>query len=589
MKIALEGCAHGELDKIYDALQYLQEENGFKIDLLICCGDFQAVRNTEDLQCMAVPEKYQKINTFYKYYSGEKIAPMLTLFIGGNHEASNYLGELSYGGWVCPNIYYLGYAGVVTIGGVRIAGLSGIYKGPDYLKGHHEHPPYDRSTRRSAYHIRNLDVFRLKQVSQPVEVFLSHDWPRGVYNYGDMGALLQKKPFFKDEVETNQLGSRPSQELLEKLQPAYWFSAHLHVKFAALVPHEQLENGGQKKMTKFLALDKCLPRREFLQILDIGPDVVATFPELHYDPEWLCILKSTNHLLNISRGIQYMPGPGCSERWDFRASEQELDEIRQMFNNDFKVPLNFQRTVTPHDPNVVGSRSPPSAQINPQTTEFCAKLGITDPYQKILGGIDAAKISVCQFSFINDSEANVTCSSPNVSLNISSNPNGVSLDSEGRSDLEDVEDEPSSGDRIDSSTQGTQSDVSYSQSTNPDEISLDDSDDGYDESVDLSSPCPLTSTPAAKNVEGISSRLAGGTGRSSISGTLPEGHAPENLDPSPQVCSSTETAENTAAVHQSDEGSDQNISAARAQRPIKKLKRRNQAIYAAQDDNSDDS
>ena len=29
--------------------------------------------------------------SFYKYYSGEAIAPLLTVFIGGNHEASNYL------------------------------------------------------------------------------------------------------------------------------------------------------------------------------------------------------------------------------------------------------------------------------------------------------------------------------------------------------------------------------------------------------------------------------------------------------------------------------------------------------------------
>ena len=35
----------------------------------------------------------------------------MTIFVGGNHEASNYLQELPYGGWVAPNIYYLGYAG----------------------------------------------------------------------------------------------------------------------------------------------------------------------------------------------------------------------------------------------------------------------------------------------------------------------------------------------------------------------------------------------------------------------------------------------------------------------------------------------
>lgn len=46
-----------------------------------------------------------------RYYSGEKKAPVLTVFIGGNHEASNHLQELPYGGWVAPNIYYLGTCG----------------------------------------------------------------------------------------------------------------------------------------------------------------------------------------------------------------------------------------------------------------------------------------------------------------------------------------------------------------------------------------------------------------------------------------------------------------------------------------------
>lgn len=52
--------------------------------------------------------------------------------VGGNHEAMNYLWELYYGGWVAPNIYYLGHAGVIKFGGIRIGGLSGIYNGSHY-------------------------------------------------------------------------------------------------------------------------------------------------------------------------------------------------------------------------------------------------------------------------------------------------------------------------------------------------------------------------------------------------------------------------------------------------------------------------
>ena len=67
MKIAIEGCCHGELDKIYETIQHLEKANSMKVDLLLICGDFQAVRNQDDMQCMAVPQKYQKLNTFYKY------------------------------------------------------------------------------------------------------------------------------------------------------------------------------------------------------------------------------------------------------------------------------------------------------------------------------------------------------------------------------------------------------------------------------------------------------------------------------------------------------------------------------------------
>jgi hypothetical protein len=40
----------------------------------------QAVRNLDDLECLACPPKYREIKTFYKYYSGEEVAPYPTIF-----------------------------------------------------------------------------------------------------------------------------------------------------------------------------------------------------------------------------------------------------------------------------------------------------------------------------------------------------------------------------------------------------------------------------------------------------------------------------------------------------------------------------
>ena len=97
LRVAIVGCAHGELDNIYSTIAEMERSQRAKIDLLLCCGDFQAVRFKSDLECMAVPVKFRKLGTFYRYYTGEKVAPVPTIFVGGNHEASNYLQELCHG------------------------------------------------------------------------------------------------------------------------------------------------------------------------------------------------------------------------------------------------------------------------------------------------------------------------------------------------------------------------------------------------------------------------------------------------------------------------------------------------------------
>lgn len=48
---------------------------------------------------MSCPEKFRALHDFHQYYNGERTAPVLTIFIGGNHESSAYNWELPYGGW----------------------------------------------------------------------------------------------------------------------------------------------------------------------------------------------------------------------------------------------------------------------------------------------------------------------------------------------------------------------------------------------------------------------------------------------------------------------------------------------------------
>ncbi|KAN0061546.1 lariat debranching enzyme [Thecaphora frezii] len=499
MKVAVEGCSHGELDAIYASLLRAEREQGFAVDLLLLCGDFQAIRNHADLHCLAVPPKYRKLGGFHRYYSGEKLAPVLTLVIGGNHEASNYMWELYHGGWLAPNIYYLGAAGAVEVGGLTIAGISGIYKAPDYHKGRFERLPYDASTIRSTYHTRSYDIHRLKLLGS-ADVVLSHDWPNTIEQHGDTPKLIRKKPFFAEEIRTETLGSPPLWELMRTLEPPYWFSAHLHVKFAALYDHtsqassqgptaaapsiaqpqepnpemiaidldDGLDEGeleaapeaatvgesivdeepvgagcqhstataaapdvdldgcgdavaneppatssGPSKLTRFLALSKCLPQGDFLQYLDIASREDASLserktiaaaaqqramPTFRYSRRWLAITRALHPELSL--GVRQPPLPPIDdpvllqriqneEAWinehllaaattEGEASTEGQDDLAAPREHplDIHRVQRFVRTApAPFEPGGL-VLSQPSWYTNPQTEAFCNMLGI---------------------------------------------------------------------------------------------------------------------------------------------------------------------------------------------------------------------
>ena len=115
INIIVTGCIHGCMDKMYKDIQDFEAEKKIKIDLVLCTGDFECMRNENDLKFLSCPEKYREMGNFHQYYNSKVQSPYLTIFIGGNHEASNYLEENYYGGYVAENIYYLGRSGVIML------------------------------------------------------------------------------------------------------------------------------------------------------------------------------------------------------------------------------------------------------------------------------------------------------------------------------------------------------------------------------------------------------------------------------------------------------------------------------------------
>ncbi|KAI8955141.1 lariat debranching enzyme, C-terminal domain-containing protein [Xylaria longipes] len=485
VRVAIEGCGHGTLDAIYASVATASKARGWDgVDLLIIGGDFEAVRNAADLSVMSVPAKYRELGDFPYYYNGEKTAPYLTIFIAGNHEASSYLWELYYGGWVAPNIYYLGAANVLRFGPLRIAGMGGIWKGFDYRKPHHERLPFSRDDIKSFYHVREIDIRKLLLLREQVDVGLSHDWPRAIEKHGDASALWRMKPDFRQESIDGTLGNPAAEYVMDRLRPAYWFSAHMHCKFTAIKTYQppsadttQTEASGEKTpaltlepeqatgnpdeidlddeddeapagdthnnsesapsmpqpppsgvadelraqlpasfvvpapaqrgpklnpgqpvppsitntTTRFLALDKCLPGRKFIQLCTLSPVDLSQLTlhppssstgekryTLHYDAEWLAITRVFAQHLTIG-DPSAAPAPNLGEEEYTRLIDAERAWVDEHVVRAGKlaVPENFTITAPPHQDGMPESvPDQPDEYTNPQTTAFCELVGV---------------------------------------------------------------------------------------------------------------------------------------------------------------------------------------------------------------------
>jgi lariat debranching enzyme len=303
LRIAVVGCLHGSLKDVYDKIKYNESITDKKVDLLICCGDFEAVRNRDDLRYKSCPEKYKHMGQFQYYYNSNTPPPYLTIFIGGNHEASNVLDENFYGGWICQNIFYLGRAGVIKYKGLRIAGLSGIYNKFDYYRGHFEVDLIKNI--KSIFHVREFEIAKASHLTGDIDIFLSHDWPTGVVNKRDFPKILKIKRGWQEELYSDTLGSPASGFLLKLLKPKFWLSGHMHYTYFNQIIHNK------DIRTQFIALDKTgtgKHNREFLHIFDYDLSHVTELDyndeKIYFDPEWLAITKLFNPYIPLEE-IKY--------------------------------------------------------------------------------------------------------------------------------------------------------------------------------------------------------------------------------------------------------------------------------------------
>ncbi|KAG2346376.1 hypothetical protein BDR05DRAFT_981491 [Suillus weaverae] len=211
---------------------------------------------------------------------------------------------------------------------------------------------------RSIYHIREFNVHHLSL-------------PQYIERHSDTQSLLRHKPFFRQDVQTGNLGSPPLMGLLRTLKPKWWFSAHLHVRFQAT-----------PSVTNFLALDKCLPKREFMEICSsVGGTRSWTF-----DPEWLAMSRAFHPFFSTRRRQADYPDEATARAKVAEEMEWVKPNVHNNEANSSDAPLPGIRSILDCQTFVQSAPGPgsegaqknqqPPWYTNPQTTAFCDMLNI---------------------------------------------------------------------------------------------------------------------------------------------------------------------------------------------------------------------
>lgn len=209
------GDIHGKLDAMYQTAVRWEEQHGKDIDAILQVGDFESIRTEEDYAYYFAPAGKHERSDFGDYYAGHKKAPFLTIFTAGNHEAWGALKPHNKGGFICPNIYYLGRSGILPFKGVTIGGLSGLYQAKYYQEPLPEEPSDEWK------YYRKDDVERLKQ-RESLDILLFHEWIRP-YSALQVEEDDGVPPSFK----ANRIHS-PAYDLVKTLRPAQVLMGHMN-------------------------------------------------------------------------------------------------------------------------------------------------------------------------------------------------------------------------------------------------------------------------------------------------------------------------------------------------------------------------
>lgn len=215
---AAAGDVHGHLYAMTRMLQAWESRNGHQLAFVLQVGDFEPHRDETDVATMDAPSKYRKVGDFPDFYTRRAVFPWPVWFIGGNHEPYGFLDRSPQGATIAPNCHYLGRVGAVELAGLKVVGVSGIYRQEQFTIKRPDVSQLGHTSNKEYIGFTEEEIDRALELKS-ADILLLHEWPSGIVHPSHAGDFY------------GEVGNEYARMLVEYLAPRLVLCGHLHKRY----------------------------------------------------------------------------------------------------------------------------------------------------------------------------------------------------------------------------------------------------------------------------------------------------------------------------------------------------------------------
>ena len=225
------GDVHGDIYTMLGLLQNWEIKHQKKLSFVLQVGDFEPHRDLADLATIDTPTKYKKLGDFPDFYQNKAEFPYPIYFIGGNHEPYGFLDCFYEGKEIAKNFHYLGRVNLIELFGLRIVGVSGIYKESLFRENRLSVNQIDQISNKKYIGFTESEISQALDYER-ADILIMHEWANNIIDSVALAELQQ----VKNRAKSGIVGNEYARLLIEALKPKLVLFGHMHYKYCCLFP-----------------------------------------------------------------------------------------------------------------------------------------------------------------------------------------------------------------------------------------------------------------------------------------------------------------------------------------------------------------